>query len=423
MKTIATALVLSLATAAGAADYSEPGPHVTGWSRVEIARTNGTTFSALVFYPATAPGQNAPPDRQGAPRPAVSFGHGFLCSPTFYTGTLRHLASWGMIVIATESGLELFPSHQDYADDLRECLYWLVAESGRAGGFWSGLVRADRLGLSGHSMGGGAAFLAAADDPSFLAVGTLAPAETWPSAIDAIGRVTRPVGIIAGEEDAITPPPWHALPLYENARAPKLLAMLRGGSHCGFLDVPLPDAVCDEGTTPRSAQLSRSHAALTAFFRAYLSEDPVAAGFLWGGGIELNPNYGVTADPGFTMSPYCQTKEVGPGEYATFQVTISNGLDHATHFTLRSGGGTALPWETTTVVGPLPPGGTATASCTIGLPGDLRTAHRILKTGTFPQSTPQEDFVVLRLARKAPAVRAVEAAPAKRPLGTVRRAR
>ena len=45
---------------------------------VTVTRTNGSTFTAQIRYPATSTTASAPFDAAAAPAPAVSFGHGFL---------------------------------------------------------------------------------------------------------------------------------------------------------------------------------------------------------------------------------------------------------------------------------------------------------------------------------------------------------
>lgn len=102
-------------------EYSSPGPYRAGRRRVTIVRPNGSSFSAQLYYPATATGDGTPYDGSGAPYPAISFGHGFLQPPERYRSTLEHLASWGYFVIATESGLELFPNHQVSSDSAQLC--------------------------------------------------------------------------------------------------------------------------------------------------------------------------------------------------------------------------------------------------------------------------------------------------------------
>jgi hypothetical protein len=128
MGTIAAGLAVALLwpgaaggdrAAARPASLSEPGPFAAGWRQVTVQRPAGGQFPALLFYPAMAQGEGAPYDGSGAPYPAISFGHGYLQPPTRYQSTLEHLATWGYFVIATKSGLELFPDHEEYAADLR----------------------------------------------------------------------------------------------------------------------------------------------------------------------------------------------------------------------------------------------------------------------------------------------------------------
>ena len=168
----------------------------------------------------------------------VAFGHGYLADVGWYESTLAHLASWGIVVIAPRSAGELFPDHAAFADDLLSALDWVVAEAGRPGSGWpGGPVDPMALGLSGHSMGGGAALLAAARDPAVRAVATLAAAETDPSAIAAAAEIAAPALFVAAADDAITPVGEHQRPMFEaKATGPAELRTIAGASHCGFLD-------------------------------------------------------------------------------------------------------------------------------------------------------------------------------------------
>src|SRR5690606_10651987 len=87
-----------------------------------------------------------------------------------------------------------------FATDLRTALG--VAAAGRLGG---GRVRVDptRTGVMGHSLGGGAAVLAAADDRDISAVVTVTPAQTSPSAIVAAAAVRVPSLHLVGSKDAM----------------------------------------------------------------------------------------------------------------------------------------------------------------------------------------------------------------------------
>jgi dienelactone hydrolase len=230
------------------ADLSGPGPNQVMRMDVEVPRSHGGegSFGARIFVPMPS-GMTAE-----APSPVVAFGHGYLADVGWYESTLAHLASWGIVVIAPRSAGELFPDHAAFADDLLSALDWVVAEAGRPGSGWpGGPVDPKALGLSGHSMGGGAALLAAARDPSIRAVATLAAAEGDPSAIAAAAQIAAPVLFIAAGDDAITPVDKHQRPMFEaKATGPAELRTIAGASHCGFLDreTLLLGLVCDEAS-------------------------------------------------------------------------------------------------------------------------------------------------------------------------------
>ncbi len=68
------------------------------------------------------------------------------------------------------------------------------------------LVARTRLGVSGHSIGGGCALLAASPDSRFAALTTTA-ANTNSSAVTAMAAVTAPVQFLAGSSDTVPPRP------------------------------------------------------------------------------------------------------------------------------------------------------------------------------------------------------------------------
>lgn len=85
---------------AGSGDPSAPGPFAVGTSVRTVARDDGSSFTADLYYPALADGSGAPPAPSAGPAPIVTFGHGFLQPVSQYDSTLRHLASHGYLVIA-----------------------------------------------------------------------------------------------------------------------------------------------------------------------------------------------------------------------------------------------------------------------------------------------------------------------------------
>jgi dienelactone hydrolase len=261
------------------AAFADAGPYATEMRDVVVRRpgVQGGEFRASLAVP--LPAADVPAPGCDVLSPVVAFGHGYLAPVELYEGTLRHLASWGITTIAPRSGEGLFPSHERFAGDLVAALDWVVAAA--AGDDWPGLtVDPAARGVSGHSMGGGAAVLAAARDPRIRAVATLAAAETRPSAIEAAARSPAAALFLAGSDDTITPVDEHQRPMFEaTTNGPARLGTIRGASHCGFLDT-LPailGLVCDEGTLEPEEQLRITRDILTAWLLRELAGDGTGA--------------------------------------------------------------------------------------------------------------------------------------------------
>lgn len=166
--------------------------------------------------------------------PVICFAHGYLLPGDQYMYLAEMLVPEGFIFIALSSGTALFPSHSKYADDLRFALGLVKRMGDEPDSPLSGLV-GSRICLMGHSMGGGAMFLAASDNEEIDAAVALTPYDTRPSAIEAAAGVKVPTLIFSGTNDCITPPGKHHLPAYNRCAAKeKTFIMINGGTHCGM---------------------------------------------------------------------------------------------------------------------------------------------------------------------------------------------
>ncbi len=259
-------------------DIQPPGTGIFefGWTSVSVQRAGVGCFRALLYYPATVAGRDAPVDTSRGPYPAVTFGHGWMANPLEYRSTFECLAAQGYIVIAAASETEFFPSHVQLAEDMRQCLTYLEQENARPASWLYGLVDTGRFGMAGHSMGGGASLLAAAADGRIKAIVTLAPAETWPdSAIAAAADIHVPICYIVGSHDTFTPLETNAQPMYDNSNPPRELILLDGGYHSGFIDPDL-NLRYDAGAMDHQLQLDLTWERMVGFFDTYLKNDPLA---------------------------------------------------------------------------------------------------------------------------------------------------
>jgi dienelactone hydrolase len=316
-------------------DPGQPGAYMAGWRRVTVTRPSNTTFSAILWYPATSAGQNAPLAEPGVRRAAITFGHGFLQTVDRYQSTLSHLATRGYLAIASESEGGLFPSHQSFANDLRHCLSWLEEQDVTASSFLFGSVDTGRFGASGHSMGGGASILAAAADSRIRALANLAAANTNPSAIAAMANVTQPTMLLAGSSDTIVPVGSNGQLMYAAGRAPKQLPVLQGGWHCGFQDASVFG--CDSGPMPRATQLYLTRRSLTAFFDLYLRGIQSVWSLIWGLPMRNDSQIVTTFDSGIGIDPPNQAKTAANGT-ATYSFTVTNRLGVSSAFRIGVSG-------------------------------------------------------------------------------------
>lgn len=160
------------------AQLSKRGPH-----RVLVGDLSYAGIPGKVYTPA-----------EGNSLPAIAFGHDWLKSVKTYHATLRHLASWGIVVAAPDTETGFLPDHRGFAADLESALQ---IASGVKLGNGKVTVSPGKLGVVGHGMGAGAAILTAANNPRIKAVGALYPADTAPSAAEAARSVQAPGLVIA----------------------------------------------------------------------------------------------------------------------------------------------------------------------------------------------------------------------------------
>jgi hypothetical protein len=123
----------------------------------------------------------------------------------------------------------------------------------------------EKTALMGHSMGGGASFLAAENNPAISSLINFAAAETNPSAIAAAANVTAPALMFSGSDDCVTPPAEHQIPMYDNLAADcKTHISVINGGHCYFADFNffcnLGESLCNP-----SLNISREEQQLTTF--------------------------------------------------------------------------------------------------------------------------------------------------------------
>jgi dienelactone hydrolase len=247
------------------------------------ATRNNRSIPCEVYYPALSAGENTaaldPAFLALTGYPAIAIGHGFVIGASNYSLIAEQLIPFGFVValVNTETGFS--PSHENFGLDLAFVTHALQQESQNSTSILHNIVHQEREAIIGHSMGGGAAWLAAASDPLIDAIVGLAPAETNPSAIAAAASVNCNSLIFSGSDDSVTPPADNHQPIFDGTNGCKTFVSLSGGSHCGFIDA---GTLCDFGE-PLGGSLSRADqqeaylTLMTAWLRYFLNGECVEA--------------------------------------------------------------------------------------------------------------------------------------------------
>ena len=185
-----------------------------------------------IYYPSDTNGDNVPISLGNFP--IIVFGHGFLMSWDSYDNFWNSLVPEGYILCFPTTEMGFAPNHQFFADDLSFIASKMQMESQNISSIFYNSVL-PKTGLLGHSMGGGASFLAAENNPNINTLVNFAATETNPSAIAAANNITIPSLIFSGDDDCVAPPTNHQDILFDslNSNCKTQINIINGG-HCYF---------------------------------------------------------------------------------------------------------------------------------------------------------------------------------------------
>jgi len=230
---------------------------------VDASRSN-RNIQTEIYYPAVTAGNNTV--AASGEYPVIVFGHGFVMAWDAYANLWEEFVPRGYIMVfpRTEGNLTS-TNHQQFGWDLQ----YLVTEIQNEGNLPSSYIYnaiAPATALMGHSMGGGAAFLAADSlctngNTNLKTLIGLAPAESSTNGVSSIASassVTVPSLILSGIQDGVTPPVDHHIPMYNGlASTCKTILNIIGGGHCYFANSSF---TCDfgEGTSSTGIAITRT---------------------------------------------------------------------------------------------------------------------------------------------------------------------
>jgi hypothetical protein len=183
--------------------YSDAGPFST---------TSKSVDGFKIFYPKNLEGDH----------PIITWGNGTGAPTMVYSPFLKHLASWGFVVIASNSVMA-----QD-GNDLVAGIDYLIDQNETAHSEFSGMLDTDHIGTTGHSQGGGGAINAATDSR----VTCSAPIAPSPAKI---GRVKGSMFLVAGTADTIVSQALVRFTSFDWASCPTVFGIADGMGHLAFV--------------------------------------------------------------------------------------------------------------------------------------------------------------------------------------------
>ena len=233
---------------------------------IDSARSN-RSIATHVYYPATSVGETTP--IASGQFPVIVFGHGYSMTYDAYMYFKDTMVTRGYIVILPTTEGELFPNHSNFGLDFAFLINKIKMEGNTSTSFFYGHI-APQSAIMGHSMGGGASFLACQNNTVPTCMVTFAARTSSPSSATAAKYVTIPALVISGSADCVAGSSTNQQPMYDSlASNCKFFLSITGGSHCYFGD---NNDACNLGEATCSHPLSREaqHDVVLDFVKPYL---------------------------------------------------------------------------------------------------------------------------------------------------------
>ncbi len=164
------------------------------------------------------------------PAPAVVLGHGFARSRVQMQGWAKLLASKGYVAAALDFPGPV-PNHKLNGQLMSALLGWLVAEGKKTTGTLAGKVDSGRLGVMGHSAGGLASVLAAANNKQVRVVVGLDPVDLNNLGKQSAAAVKVPATVLLAEPGTCNSN-GNGAGIYSNLGGPKFTLKVTKATHC-----------------------------------------------------------------------------------------------------------------------------------------------------------------------------------------------
>lgn len=185
-----------------------------------ITDAGGTAYS--LYYPTNL-------GSGGVKHPIVSWGNGTNAVPSQYSGLLTQLASWGFVVVASNS------TSTGYGTEITAAANTMVAANGNPSSPFYGKLDTAKVAAVGHSQGAGGSTRAVIANPGLFTtlVTNALPAKVWVSAGQEYdtANLTRPTFFTGGSTDWLIASPSTTTGYYNAKPGAAAVAVLKGAGH------------------------------------------------------------------------------------------------------------------------------------------------------------------------------------------------
>ena len=147
------------------ANYLEAQSSNVGYQSLELYDANRNRLVPVEIY---YPTENYNIMSEGD-FPVLVFGHGFLMDWTAYENFWTSLVPEGYVLCFPKTEMSLAPSHQDFGEDIKFIAEEMQLMNTNSSSLYYGALSGKTI-LMGHSMGGGASFLAAQNNENIHAL-------------------------------------------------------------------------------------------------------------------------------------------------------------------------------------------------------------------------------------------------------------
>jgi hypothetical protein len=292
--------------AGGVPDPNQPGPYQYAQldDTMNVAASGDNDVAVHCGYPTSGP--------TPGPYPVVVVAHGLDLPPSEYYGYVERLASFGYVALTVDFPSSLITTNNPgEATDLLAGLDWAKANA-----TVGALADTSNSGMTGHSLGGKDALLAATMDPRVKASIVLDPVDsaggmtcTAPGCVTVatlmpdlhiptgfLGETTDSTGGVAGMPCA--PAAENYTTFYAETQSPSLEVTVKGADHMSFLDdvatCGLVCTLCTAGTAPDAEVNALAEAYVTAFYERHLRGNTAYDTYLTG--AEATTRYVTTGE-------------------------------------------------------------------------------------------------------------------------------